>query len=408
MPPSEPPLPVLAEDTPTPAFTPSPPSVPVAAPLTPTSTRKCEGCATPHPGTYGSGRFCSATCAKKVGARHKWAARASAPGSARRAAAARRARPEEPCESCGKLHDKSYGSGRFCSVHCARRVAATRKWEKSRSEKSKRLEAIRPAMLAPPPTSTPCALPVLTGKRRRVVGTHLEQLHISEPPAMYVNSAGYASVPQRLELARGMCNTPPPAAASPVLSVATPIGSGYMPTHPAPPPVPAVPYAQPVGQMPQTADVIMAAAHQQQVFYANQDAARMSAGLCYAYPNLPAYTVHGAAESPTYSTLSPSSSPSPTPCQMDRGVAYPGMHMMPRAVQGGYMFARGPAFDMDCANAAASPARIDEVAEVDADQRGPDLVAVQKMVTMGGKGDKPAIETSESAARALLCLRSNS
>lgn len=24
------------------------------------------------------------------------------------------------CEKCGKEHDGSYGSGRFCSAHCAR------------------------------------------------------------------------------------------------------------------------------------------------------------------------------------------------------------------------------------------------------------------------------------------------
>lgn len=133
--------------------------------------RECEGCRRMHGGTYGSGRFCGATCAKKVGARHKWAARASTTPASRRLSASLRASAtiaissntsaavasptphivvSAPCESCHKLHDKSYGSGRFCSVHCARRVAATRKWEKSRSEKSKRLDAIRPAMISSP------------------------------------------------------------------------------------------------------------------------------------------------------------------------------------------------------------------------------------------------------------------
>lgn len=134
--------------------------------------RECEGCRRMHGGTYGSGRFCGATCAKKVGARHKWAARASTTPASRRLSASLRASAtmatssnsstavastapphvvvSTPCESCHKLHDKSYGSGRFCSVHCARRVAATRKWDKSRSEKSKRLDAIRPAMIASP------------------------------------------------------------------------------------------------------------------------------------------------------------------------------------------------------------------------------------------------------------------
>ncbi|CDF39307.1 unnamed protein product [Chondrus crispus] len=44
------------------------------------------------------------------------------------------------CEGCAEPHDGSYGSGRFCSVQCARRIAASRKWEKQRSER-KRLAA---------------------------------------------------------------------------------------------------------------------------------------------------------------------------------------------------------------------------------------------------------------------------
>lgn len=36
------------------------------------------------------------------------------------------------CECCRGDHDGGYGSGRFCSVHCARRVAASRKWAKRR------------------------------------------------------------------------------------------------------------------------------------------------------------------------------------------------------------------------------------------------------------------------------------
>lgn len=42
-------------------------------------------------------------------------------------------KPATSCESCGIRHDRSYGSGRFCSVHCARRVGASRKWEKQRN-----------------------------------------------------------------------------------------------------------------------------------------------------------------------------------------------------------------------------------------------------------------------------------
>lgn len=41
------------------------------------------------------------------------------------------------CECCRCDHDGGYGSGRFCSVHCARRVAASRKWAK------RRLSAVR-------------------------------------------------------------------------------------------------------------------------------------------------------------------------------------------------------------------------------------------------------------------------
>ncbi|CAN8061777.1 unnamed protein product [Agarophyton chilense] len=45
----------------------------------------------------------------------------------------RREQPSPPrCEGCQSPHDASYGSGRFCSVHCARRVAASTKWQKQR------------------------------------------------------------------------------------------------------------------------------------------------------------------------------------------------------------------------------------------------------------------------------------
>ncbi|KAK1867472.1 hypothetical protein I4F81_009979 [Pyropia yezoensis] len=45
------------------------------------------------------------------------------------------------CESCGTAHDRTYGSGRFCSVHCARRVAAGRKWANQRSAQKRAVEA---------------------------------------------------------------------------------------------------------------------------------------------------------------------------------------------------------------------------------------------------------------------------
>lgn len=39
------------------------------------------------------------------------------------------------CERCGAEHDRSFGSGRFCSVQCARRVAAKAKWERYHDRK---------------------------------------------------------------------------------------------------------------------------------------------------------------------------------------------------------------------------------------------------------------------------------
>ncbi|OSX69484.1 hypothetical protein BU14_1466s0002 [Porphyra umbilicalis] len=45
------------------------------------------------------------------------------------------------CESCGTAHDRTYGSGRFCSVHCARRVAAGRKWANQRNAQKRAVEA---------------------------------------------------------------------------------------------------------------------------------------------------------------------------------------------------------------------------------------------------------------------------
>lgn len=49
--------------------------------------------------------------------------------------------PASACESCGTAHDRTYGSGRFCSVHCARRVAAGRKWANQRSAQKRAVEA---------------------------------------------------------------------------------------------------------------------------------------------------------------------------------------------------------------------------------------------------------------------------
>lgn len=104
--------------------------------------RVCEACLGAHAGHYGSGRFCGVGCARRQGARRKW----SVTPKARRAK-----RERAPCEACRRLHDRTYASGRFCSVNCARRQAASQKWSKSRAERSRRLDAIRPAAPPPPP-----------------------------------------------------------------------------------------------------------------------------------------------------------------------------------------------------------------------------------------------------------------
>jgi len=119
----------------------SSPSKSPMMPITPLmSDRVCEKCKLRHSGTYGPGRFCSANCAKKVGASHRW----NTETFTKKSTKAKSTTNEEAivnrgfhnaCEHCGKLHDGSYGSGRFCSVHCARRVAASRKWEKQRDAK---------------------------------------------------------------------------------------------------------------------------------------------------------------------------------------------------------------------------------------------------------------------------------
>lgn len=142
------------------------------------SARACEACSGTHAGAYGSGRFCSATCAKKMGARRKWAA----------APRARRAqRQKAPCEGCKRVHDRSYASGRFCSVHCARRVAAARKWDKSRVERSRRLDAIRPAV----PAARELA------KRRRIPSeTRRAPVLLQMTPVVPMYPEQYAQVPR--------------------------------------------------------------------------------------------------------------------------------------------------------------------------------------------------------------------
>lgn len=188
--------------------------------------RVCEACAGTHAGTYASGRFCSAPCAKKVGARRKWAA----------APKARRAKRERgTCEACLKTHDRSYASGRFCSVHCARRVAAARKWDKSRTERSRRLDAIRPAPAGPvllavaPPSPCPC------GSGSVVYGTHQHHPHHPPPPAHPPQTTG---APAHAPLAQA----PPLFYANPVQwallphpMAFVPVAAGPMPEQPRPP-----------------------------------------------------------------------------------------------------------------------------------------------------------------------------
>lgn len=170
----------------------------------------CERCRAPHAGAYGSGRFCGAACAKQVGAARKWAiasdrARALpallpvagplAPAVARPPTAVSAARPAMPpnaakpgrsvspttiaiaaardghvCEGCRRPHAGTYGSGRFCSVNCARRTAAARKWAKQRAERRRLAAAAAPL----PPVAGPPGATTL-GKRRRLPVTPLAQ-----------------------------------------------------------------------------------------------------------------------------------------------------------------------------------------------------------------------------------------
>lgn len=394
---------VLTDDTT--AFAPSPSSVPpvpvpvpvISSSLSPSlSPRKCEGCAAAHSGTYGSGRFCSATCAKKVGARHKWAARA-APGASRRPGPARRALADAPCESCSKPHDRSYGSGRFCSVHCARRVAATRKWEKSRSEKNKRLEAIRPAMLAPPPAPSS-----LAGKRRRVIGRGVETIHPSDQgQSFYVTGTAY-TVPRPIEVSS--------PARTPLL--ATTPGASYLP------PLPQTPLHY---QQAPTAAAIDSSMVGPQVVYANHSLTSGSAQpnhspLFYGQPAVPAYRVmHPAATSTVdtgaYSLMTQSPSPPPNVVSSQH---QPMQYTPPTSLQGPMqengMFQRSMVFDMEAMSAAASPTSFEGVQPA------------ESMVLSLGKAGQPhldgaldiaprksaakgVVEGSETAARALLCLR---
>lgn len=394
---------VLTDDTA--AFAASPSSVPpvpvpvpvISSSLSPSlSPRKCEGCAAAHSGTYGSGRFCSATCAKKVGARHKWAARA-APGASRRPGPARRALADVPCESCSKPHDRSYGSGRFCSVHCARRVAATRKWEKSRSEKSKRLEAIRPAMLAPPPVPSSFA-----GKRRRVAGRSVEATHLPDQgQPFYVTGTAY-NVHRSVEV--------PAQAHTPLLST-TPVAS-YLP----PPPQTPMLYQQAPSAA--AADLSMVGPR---VVYASHALTSGSpqpthSSLFYGHPAVPAYRVmHPAAASAVdtgaYSTMTQSPSPPPAAVssqhQLMQHTPSPSLQ---RPMQGNRVFQKGIIFDMEAVSATTSPTSLERAQPAESmalslGKAGSASLDAALDIAPRNSTAKGVVEGSETAARALLCLR---
>lgn len=44
------------------------------------------------------------------------------------------------CEKCGKEHDGSYGSGRFCSKECARGFSGLAKTEEAKSKLSETIK----------------------------------------------------------------------------------------------------------------------------------------------------------------------------------------------------------------------------------------------------------------------------
>lgn len=455
-------------------------ATPTTTPLVPPG-RVCESCDVGHAGTYGSGRFCSAACAKKVGARTKWAARAAAlPQTPRRVPpVARHAHAEAPCEACDKHHDRTYGSGRFCSVHCARRVAAAKKWQKCRSDKFKRLDAIKPAMLAPPPpaqaqsatstTSTPppppspssSHSPHLIHHPHQSQQPHLQpQHHVLSNRHLHVN--GFTNQPQQqpqhMSLASLPLNSPSlsvdgkarqgdsnqlgvmrslhPLAPSPHLlprqrldvpcKLSVPVSvannrSATAATHSFPPPIAPHPAYLPAQPLPVYASTIshptaIAAPHLSAVYpphLAASSAMRATAiaqagvahvapapTLAFAYPyvNPPAYAVHHATIAPAYSPMSPSPSPSPMSISTDPPAPpachYPHLQATPRQLPANYVVSSTPAYDMDAVTS-RSP-------QSDTSERCP--VQPSSTAQHSSISEKP-MENSESAARALLCLR---
>ncbi|KAJ8907151.1 hypothetical protein NDN08_003633 [Rhodosorus marinus] len=101
---------------------------------------RCYDVCNRHPSCFDRNGYYQDCCSKRKGSLCSW----NNSGPMRKAPRGRIVvmRDEAPrggyqveCEYCSSVHDGTYGSGRFCSVHCARRVAASRKWEKQRDAK---------------------------------------------------------------------------------------------------------------------------------------------------------------------------------------------------------------------------------------------------------------------------------
>eukprot|EP00168_Porphyra_purpurea_P002807 TRINITY_DN1327_c0_g1_i5.p1 TRINITY_DN1327_c0_g1~~TRINITY_DN1327_c0_g1_i5.p1 ORF type:complete len:387 (-),score=57.26 TRINITY_DN1327_c0_g1_i5:307-1467(-) len=139
-------------------------------------------------------------------------------------------RPMGACESCGTAHDRTYGSGRFCSVHCARRVAAGRKWANQRSAQKRAVEAEAVARkrrrsgsggavpLLPLPPSMPMASP--HGAAAAAAAAHVDHSAHSAHAAAAAAAAAVSSVsatpaPPCSSVAVQIRRAPPPPVSAP-------------------------------------------------------------------------------------------------------------------------------------------------------------------------------------------------
>lgn len=95
------------------------------------------------------------------------------------------------CEACGISHDRTYGSGRFCSVHCARRIAASRKWEKQRSLRKRAAtnstslpsdSICAPSRILVSSASTMMGTSMAESVRQPAVPTQSSQPYLAPPP----------------------------------------------------------------------------------------------------------------------------------------------------------------------------------------------------------------------------------